>query len=193
MSAAKPQTLADANKSQLVVVDVQSRLLPVMYKPDDLIQNCNILIQAAQLLNIPTIVTEQYPKGIGNTDPELVKSLGSSYRAVEKTCFSCSGSNEFHDQLNQHPDRNQIILCGIEAHVCVLQTTMDLLGQDAPTSHEVFVVEDAISSRKKKNKKNALRRLRQAGATITCTESMLFEWLKDSKHEHFKKISALIK
>ena len=193
MSAAKPQTLADVNKSQLLVVDVQSRLLPVMYKPDDLIQNCNILIQAAHLLDIPITVSEQYPKGIGHTDSVLVKSLGSSYQPVEKTCFSCCGTDEFRGQLNQHPDRNQIIICGIETHVCVLQTAMELLGQDTHTAHEVFVVDDAVSSRNKKNKKNAVRRLRQAGATITCTESVLFEWLKDSKHEHFKQISALIK
>lgn len=191
MSPANFNSLADANKSQLVVVDVQSRLLQTMHDPESLLHQCDILIRAAKLLGIPVIVTEQYPKGIGKTDPGLTNTLDSLYQPVEKTCFSCCGASEFTNRLQQHPDRNQIILCGIEAHVCVLQTAMDLLRDNA--SHEVFVVGNAVTSRNKKNKKIAINRLNKAGAIISCTESVLFEWLKNSKHEHFKQISALIK
>lgn len=193
MNPTSAQSLADANRSQLIVIDVQSRLLPVMHEPDRLLKHCNTLIQAAQLLNIPVTVTEQYPKGIGHTEPELVRSLGSSYHPVEKTCFSCCGADNFNSRINQFPDRNQLIISGIEAHVCVLQTTMELLSQQGDPAKEIFVVSDAISSREKKNKKIALNRLNQAGAVITCTESVLFEWLKDSSHDHFKALSSLIK
>ncbi|WP_455375342.1 hydrolase [Kaarinaea lacus] len=193
MNSVNSQLLADVSKSQLVVIDVQNRLTPVMSNPESLLRNCNILIQAASLLEVPITVTEQYPRGIGNTNAELIDSLGSNYKPIEKTCFSCCGSDEFNSSISQHSQRKQIIVCGIEAHVCVLQTTLELLGHDTRPQPQIFVVADAIDSRNEKNKNLALSRLQQAGAVITCTESVVFEWLKNSKNNHFKQISALIR
>lgn len=192
MSSMNLKILADTNKSQLVLVDVQTRLSAVMSDPDSLLRNCNILIESARLLGIPVTVTEQYPKGIGPTNTELVDTLGSEYRPVEKTCFSSCSADSFIQSIRQHDSRNQIILCGIEAHVCILQTAMDLLN-DNNTDWHVFVVADAVDSRNEKNKNLALTRLQKAGAIISCTESVLFEWMKNSSNEHFKKISALIR
>jgi len=176
-----------------VLIDVQSRLSKVMSDPDTLLRHCNSLIESAQLLGVPVCVTEQYPKGIGTTNTELVETLGSNYKPVEKICFSSCGSDQFLQNIEQHGERNQIILCGIEAHVCVLQTAMDLIAEDNKFAKQVFIVADAVDSRTQKNKNLALERLRQAGNIITCTESVVFEWMKNSSNEHFKKISALIR
>ena len=193
MNAANSKNLADVNRSQLAVIDIQSRLSQVMYDRDLLLKNCNILIQAARLLEVPITVTEQYPQGIGHTEPQLVESLSDDYKPVEKTCFSCAGSDTFNKSLEQHTDRDQLILCGIEAHVCVLQTALEILGDKSNSINQVFVVSDAVDSRSEKNKNIALNRLQQAGAIITCTESVVFEWMKDSTNKNFKQISALIR
>ena len=193
MNSSSSHSLADINKSQLVVIDVQTRLTAVMHDSEALLKNCSTLIRSARLLNIPITVTEQYPKGIGHTEPDLVNALESGYQPVEKTCFSCFGADQFKSQIEKYPQRTQYIICGIESHVCVLQTAMDLLGSRGNQASDVFIVADAVSSRKKKNKKNALNRLQQAGAIITNTESVLFEWLKNSNHECFREVSALIK
>ena len=188
MSKQELQLLANANNSHLLVIDVQTRLTQVMSDRKSLLQNCEILIHAAKLLEIPITVTEQYPKGIGTTEPQLSNALASHYLPVEKTCFSSCASDEFSLRINQD-GKPQMILCGIESHICVLQTTMDLLQ----TGKQVFVVADAVDSRSKDNKKLALDRMQQAGAIITNTESIVFEWLKDAKHAQFKAISALIR
>ncbi len=193
MNSVNSQSLADVNKSQLILVDVHTRLVPVMNNPKLLLRNCGILLQAAGLLNVPVTVTEQYPKGIGHTHNELIDSMGDSYKPIEKTCFSCCGSDEFNSNINKHTERQQLIICGIEAHVCVLQTTMELLSRDTPSTQQVFVVADAIDSRSDKNKSLAINRLQQAGAIATCTESVVFEWMKNSNNSHFKQISALIR
>ena len=192
MSSTNLKLLADATNSQLVLIDVQTRLSAVMSDSNSLLRNCNILIESAKLLEIPVTVTEQYPKGIGPTNNELVGTLGSDYRPIEKNCFSSCGSENFIQNIRQHNKRNQVILCGIEAHVCVLQTAMDLLN-DNNTDWQVFIVADAVDSRNSKNKNLSLTRLQNAGAIITCTESVLFEWMKDSGNKHFKTISALIR
>ena len=188
MSKQDLQLLANIKKSHLLVIDVQTRLAQVMSERKSLLRNCEILIKAARLLDVPITVTEQYPKGIGPTEPELVNALENSVAPVEKTCFSCCGSDDFNAVIKQHK-KTQMVLCGIEAHVCVLQTTMDLLQ----SGKQVYVAADAIDSRNKDNKKLALDRMQQAGAIITCTESIVFEWLQDAKHEQFKNISALIR
>jgi len=181
--------LCHQNNSQLVVVDLQSTLLNTMQADDknQLLKNTNVLITSASLLDIPVFITEQYPKGLGKTDAALSRSIGDA-PVYEKTRFSCLGASEFDRQV-ANSTRNQYIICGIEAHVCVLQTALELiaLGKD------VFVVQDAVCSRSGLNKENALIRIRQCSGIISNVESVLFEWLKDSKHEHFKKISALIR
>lgn len=193
MNAANLQSLVDVNRSQLVVIDIQSRLTQVMHDRDRLLRNCNILIQAAKLLEVPITVTEQYPKGIGQTEPQLVESLNDDYKPVEKTCFSCTGSDTFNKKIEQYKDRDQVILCGIEAHVCVLQTALEILNNSSNASRQVFIVADAVDSRSANNRKIALNRLQQAGAIVTCTESVVFEWMKDSTNKNFKQISTLIR
>lgn len=182
--------LCDANTSQLVVIDIQQRLAAAM--PEKVLQrvmdNTAVLLQAARLLKVKVLHTEQYPKGLGATREEISRHLDDKVACIEKTCFACSGSSDFSNRLSKLR-RPQVILTGIESHVCVLQTALELQQQ----GFQVFVVEDAVCSRHKHNHKNALKRLAHAGVTVTTTESVVFEWLRDAQHEHFKAIARLIK
>lgn len=182
-------TLADAKHSQLVVIDVQQRLVAAMpEKPrQQALHNTSLLTQAANTLKIPIVHTEQYPKGLGTTE-EVVRSHLADSNAIEKTCFSCCAAEGFITAVSL-AQRQQIILCGMESHVCVLQTAIEL--QQA--GYQVFVVENAICSRHKQNHKNALARLRQAGIIVTNTESVIFEWLRDARHPDFKTLSRLLR
>lgn len=179
---------ADITLSQLAIIDVQVRLATVM--PTDamqaLVQNCSVLAQAATMLNVPMLVTEQYPKGLGNTVPELSAVLAAVH-PVEKITFSCLNEPKFSRQLTR--DRSQVILAGMEAHICILQTALDLIA----AGKQVFVVEDAVVSRNFANKANALARMRDAGCIITNTESVVFEWLGAAEGDAFKAISKLIR
>ncbi len=170
--------LASAADSALVVIDIQERLAAAM-PPETLaavIRNTRILMQAAELLGIPVLVTEQYPKGLGHT----VADLPAAGTRIEKTRFSCGALDVI--------GRSQLILAGMEAHVCVLQSALELQA-----THHVFVAADAVCSRRAENRENALKRMRAAGVTVTNTESVVFEWLRDARHEHFKAISALVR
>lgn len=180
--------VAESQSSQLVLIDVQARLVQAMSDRKSLLRHCEILIRAATLMAVPVLLTEQYPKGLGMTEPVLAEQLPDNVIPIAKTCFSCCGSDKFNTALSSG-DRNQVILAGIEAHVCVLQTALELSQQ----GRQVFVVADATDSRARENKNLALERLRQAGVIITTTESVLFEWLKDAKHEQFKNVTALIR
>lgn len=179
---------ADVTLSQFVIVDVQSRLATVM--PTDamqaLVKNCSILVQAAGLLGVAVIVTEQYPKGLGHTVPEL-SAFMPDIHPVEKTTFSCLAESRFKRQLTR--DHSQIILAGMETHICIVQTALDLMA----SGKQVFVVEDAVVSRDPANKLNALARMRDAGCVITNTESVVFEWLGAAEGEVFKTVSKLIR
>jgi len=174
--------------SFLVVIDSQERLISAMSDSDQqmIIDQTSILLQAANLLDVPITITEQYPKGLGPTHPDLLNDV-SSPTIIEKTCFSCSDQADFMARLRSS-HRRSVILTGMEAHICVLQTALKLKSQ----GFDVFVVEDAVCSRTEKNKDNALQRLAQAGVVICNTESVLFEWLQDAKHEHFRTLSKLI-
>lgn len=178
--------LCDREQSQLVIIDVQERLATAM--PADCLDNIEnqigVLLVAARQLGIPSLHSEQYPQGLGPTRVSLRQQLGTP---VEKTCFACSASDTFSQRLDTA--RRQIILCGIETHICVLQTAVGLLEKD----YQVFVVEDGVCSRRDENRRNALERIRQAGAQITNTESVLFEWLRDASHPDFKALSKLIR
>lgn len=183
MSAA----LSRAGSSQLVVVDVQERLCSVM-DPDALVSvvKCSgILLQAATLLNVPVICTEQYPKGLGATLPELAPYLHAP--AIEKICFSCGDEQNFIARLNHQ--RPQIVLVGMEAHICILQTALHL----QQLGYQPYVVEDAVISRNPEHKANALSRLRQAGVVVSNTESVVFEWLRVAEGDAFKQISRLVR
>jgi len=179
---------ANVTLGQFVIIDVQSRLATVM--PTDamqsMVKNCSILAQTAHLLGVAMIVTEQYPKGLGHTVPELSAFIADIH-PVEKTTFSCMAESKFRRQLTR--DHSQMILCGMEAHICIVQTALDLIE----AGKQVFVVEDAVISRNPANKANALARMRDAGCVMTNTESVVFEWLGAAEGEVFKTVSKLIR
>jgi isochorismate hydrolase len=182
--------LCNAENSCLVLIDIQTRLTSAM--PVKVLarlkRNINILLQSAKTLCIPVLSTEQYPEGLGPTEPEIVELLPDNTLRFEKTCFSCTGARQFLKHLKED-GRKQVILVGIEAHVCVLQTAIQLIAE----GYHVFVVADGICSRQRDNYEASLNRMSRAGVTICNTESVLFEWLRDAKHEHFKKLSRLLR
>jgi nicotinamidase-related amidase len=182
-----PAAICQRDASQLVIVDMQQRLGDAMDQDAfrSVVKSCAILLQAAKLLNIPALFTEQYPKGLGATLPELTQWLSPENR-VEKTSFSCCEDDGFLALLAD--SRPQVVLAGMEAHICVLQTALQL----QETHHRVYVVEDAVISRNPANKANALQRLRQNGVIVGSTESLVFEWLRTAEHEAFKQISRLV-
>ena len=171
----------------LVVVDIQERLLPAMHERERVLQNALRLVKGAGVLNLPVIVTEQYPKGIGPTVSELAGCV-PEFAPLEKTAFSCCGAQSFLPSLAPRKVRD-VVLCGIEAHVCVCQTALDLLDQ----GFGVYVVADAISSRTAENRQFGIERMRNAGAIIASTEMILFELLEEAGTAEFKKILELIK
>lgn len=182
--------LCQANDSCLLIIDIQTRLTSVMPEKvlERLKKNSNLLLTAAELLAIPVFVTQQYPKGLGPLEQEIVDALPEGTNHFEKTCFSSARAENFMQKL-EATGRKQVIIAGIEAHICVLQTAIDLLC----SGYQVFVMIDAISSRQRDNYENAIHRLQQAGVIVCNTESVVFEWLQDARHEHFKVISELTK
>jgi nicotinamidase-related amidase len=180
--------MAASTLSQLVMIDMQNRLSAVM--PTDpvqaVIKHSSILVQTAAMLGVPTLITEQYPKGLGHTLAELT-ALMPNVNPIEKTTFSCLAEPKFARQLTR--DRSQIVLLGMEAHICILQTALDLVA----AGKQVFVVEDAVISRNPAHKMNALTRMREAGCIITNTESVVFEWLGKAEGDTFKAVSKLIR
>lgn len=180
--------VAHANLSQLVLVDLQTKLINAM--PADAmhltLDNCIRLAKASALLHVPSIVTEQYPAGLGSTAPQLAENV-AAFSPIEKITFSCMATQAFVQQLQA--DKSQLIIAGLEAHICVLQTALDLIAH----GKQVFVVEDAIISRNPRNQVNAIARMRDAGCIIANTESILFECLGVAGGETFKAISQLIK
>ncbi|MCX7628061.1 MAG: isochorismatase family protein [Methylophilaceae bacterium] len=185
----KRATLSRKPLSQLVVIDVQERLCGAMPAQElgGVLRNVEILLQAAAILAVPILYTEQAPAKLGTTLPRLTRWLPADGR-VEKTCFSCYEESQFRAKLDE--TRPQIILTGMEAHICVAQTALQLLEDD---HHQVFVVEDAVISRNPAHKTNALARLRQAGGIVTNTESVVFEWLENAENDAFKQIAGLVK
>lgn len=182
--------LINQQQSQLLIIDQQARLASAMYEADwqQVEKNSGRLLQAADALDIPTIISEQYPKGLGATVDSLKELTTENCRFIEKTHFSCCQNNEYKSQLIRN-NRKQLIICGIETHVCVLQTAIEAME----SGFEVFVIADAVCSRDPEHKQNALSRLQQAGIIISNHESVLFEWLRDAQHEQFKFISGLLK
>jgi len=182
-------SIADSDNSVLMVVDIQVRLTSAMPAGvrERVIEQTKVLLTAAECLAIPVLVTEQYPKGLGHTEQALKDALPSDTAIIEKTNFSSAKVAAVEEVLS-NSGRKQVFLAGMETHICILQTALDLVKQ----GYQVFVIEDAVSSRAKGNQFNALQRLRQAGAVITNVESMLFEWLGDASHPAFKKLAKLI-
>ncbi len=180
--------LLDAKKSSLLIVDVQERLLPAMAEPERVSTRCKILLQAAEALKIPITISEQYPKGLGHTVPEL---LVPSAKVFEKLSFSCWRDPEMRKafiELHEH-ERPLIFVAGIEAHVCVLQSCIDLYN----AGFGVFAVADAMGSRKMESAALAFERLRGTGIQVINTEMAVFELMEKAGTPVFKTLSALIK
>ncbi len=179
--------LLDAQDAVLLVIDIQERLAVVMKERDKVVRNCLHLIALAKMINLPVVVTEQYPKGLGRTVPEI-RSAVPEYQPVEKVAFNCCGEPAFMAEIRKI-GRGTVIVTGMETHICVLQTTIGLL-QDGFRPH---VVSDAVCSRTEENRTTGLEYMRDAGAAVTCTETVLFQILKVAGTEEFKKISQRIK
>lgn len=176
--------LLSRDDSRLLLVDVQERFVPVISGIDKLIANCRHLLQAAQILGVPVSATEQYPRGLGKTVPQLSELVGDP---IEKLRFS---SAECLDWVTAGPDdRPKVVVIGIETHVCIQQTVLDLLA----AGFSVYIPADAVSSRTEFDRNIALTRMRDSGATITSTEAIVFEWCETAAAPEFKQISDLVK
>jgi nicotinamidase-related amidase len=173
----------------LLVVDFQERLLPFIRQREQILEAATLLIRGAAIFELPILATEQYPKGIGSTDSALAREIERAGGCVmEKMAFSSCGESALRDELRRI-DRDQVIVCGIEAHVCVQQTALDLVTMDYHTA----VCADAIGSRSPVDYSVALERMRQMGAAVTTVESVLFELCTECGTPRFKKMIELIK
>ena len=180
-------SLLSPKNTVLVVIDFQERLFPVMHDKEKLLRQVVKLIIGIKVLEIPIILTEQYPKGLGLTLPEI-SGLLPDVKPVEKTCFSCCDAESFNNSL-EITKRKQVLLCGIEAHICVYQTAVALFQ----AGYEVQVVADCVSSRDSEDKMISLFKLGAAGITPTTMEMVLFELLKVASGDKFKLISNIVK
>jgi nicotinamidase-related amidase len=174
----------EADRCALLVVDIQEKLLPPIFHKEQLVRNAQLLIRAAGVLKIPAIVSTQYAKGLGGTVPE-VASLLPETEAIDKNLFSCFGSDVFCTLLKRLPgNRNTLLLCGMESHICVMQTALAALRE----GYLVHVASDAVSSRSEWNWKIGLDRMRAAGAVISSTEMMIYELMRSSSSPAFKEM-----
>ncbi len=171
----------------LVVVDFQGKLARMVDRSETVLRNAQILIQGVKHLDIPIVATEQYPQGLGRTVEEIAVHL-ADIPVIEKTAFSCFGSTAFQDRLASFK-RRQVLLCGIETHVCVFQTARDLLAHD----YDVYLVTDAVSSRTPENRQLGIHRIEKMGGILTSAEMALFELMRDSTAHAFKAVSNLVK
>src|ERR1700757_1926467 len=173
----------------LVVIDIQEKLLPPIFQKEQLVRNSQLLIRAAGILKIPTLMSTQYAKGLGGTVPE-VASLLPGVEAIDKTLFSCFGSDAFCSLLKRLPgQRNTLLLCGMESHICVTQTALGALRE----GYLVHVASDAVGSRTEWNWKIGLERMRAAGAVISSTEMMIYELMRSSSSAAFKELLPHLK
>jgi nicotinamidase-related amidase len=177
--------------SQLLIIDAQERLAAAMPK-DDLtraLANIKRLVTAAKILDIPIIATQHNSKGLGPIIQSIREDLPGDVEPTEKTCFSCCTATGFERNLEREPGRKQVVMVGMEAHICIVQTASGLRRW----GYQVFVAEDAICSRHPAQRLNAVGRMRHAGIQITNAESVGFEWLGDSSHERFREVWSLFK
>lgn len=172
----------------LVVIDIQEKLLPPIFEKERLVRNSQLLIRLANILSLPVIATTQYSKGLGQTVPEIA-SLLPDVQPLDKLEFGCFGNSDFCSRISRLSGRGTLLLCGMEAHICVLQTALGALNQ----GHIVHVAADAVSSRTKLNWKLGLQRMRDAGAVISSTEMMIYELLGRSGSPEFKEILKYLK
>jgi nicotinamidase-related amidase len=179
----------EADRCALIVVDIQEKLLPPIFQKEQLVRNSKLLIRAAGVLKIPALVTTQYAKGLGGTVPEIASLLPET-EAIDKDLFSCFGSDAFCNLLKRLPgNRNTLLLCGMESHICVAQTALAALRE----GYLVHVASDAVSSRTEWNWKIGLERMRAAGAVISSTEMMIYELMRSSSSPAFKEMLPYLK
>jgi nicotinamidase-related amidase len=179
----------EAGQCALIVVDIQEKLLPPILNKETMVKNSQLLIRLAKVLSIPAMVTTQYSRGLGETVPDIA-SLLPDVRAIDKLEFGCFGSDLFRAALKSLPgNRNTVLLCGMEAHICVMQTALGALND----GYIVHIASDAVGSRAEWNWRIGLDRMRAAGAVISSTEMMMYELLRCSGTPQFKEILSLIK
>src|SRR6266700_4636861 len=179
----------EAEQCVLVVIDIQEKLLPPIFQKEQLVRNAQLLIRTAGILRIPALVSTQYAKGLGGTVPE-VASLLAGTEAIDKSLFSCFGSDVFCSVLKRLPGkRNTLLLCGMESHICVAQTALGALRK----GYLVHVLSDAVSSRTEWNWKIGLERMRTAGAILSSTEMMIYELMRSSSSMAFKELLPHLK
>jgi nicotinamidase-related amidase len=173
----------------LLVIDIQEKLLPPIFQKEQLVRNSQLLIRTAGILKVPAVVTTQYAKGLGETVPE-VSSLLPETEAIDKNLFSCFGSEVFCNLVKHLPgNRNTLLLCGMESHICVMQTALAALRE----GYFVHIASDAVSSRTEWNWKIGLDRMRAAGAVISSTEMMIYELMRSSATPAFKELLPYLK
>lgn len=179
----------DPERCALIVIDIQEKLLPPIFQKEQLVRNAQLLIRLAGVLKMPTLLTTQYSKGLGKTVPEIA-SLVPGTDSIEKLAFSCFGSDVFCSALKRLPgNRNTVLLCGMESHICVAQTALAALRE----GYLVHVAADAVSSRAELNWKIGLDRMRAAGAVLTSTEMAIYEALRASGTAEFKDMLQHLK
>ncbi len=177
-----------ADESLLLIIDIQEKLVRACTHPESIVKKASVLGEAARILSIPVIVTEQYPQGLGATVEPLKQALGNNAHYIEKTNFSALREDGFKEKLASFGKR-QIIIGGIETHICVYQTCAELLE----AGYEVYAVKEVTSSRNEYEYNTGLELMKSDGAKLTCVEAVLFEWLGGSKHPNFKEVQKLIK
>jgi nicotinamidase-related amidase len=179
----------EADQCALVVIDIQEKLLPPIFQKEQLIRNSQLLIRAAGILKMPSLMTTQYAKGLGQTVPEIAALLPEG-EAIDKQLFSCFGSDAFCSLLKRLPgQRNTLLLCGMEGHICVAQTALAALRE----GYLVHVASDAVSSRTEWNWKIGLNRMAAAGAVISSAEMMIYELMRSSGSPAFKELLPYLK
>jgi nicotinamidase-related amidase len=171
----------------LIVVDVQEKLLPYVVDKEKVTENLRMLIKFAYIMNIPILLTEHYPKGLGRTVPQI-KEVLKEYKPIEKVIFSCFGSGKFKSRLKEL-DVKRLMLSGIESHICIEQTALDALD----AGYEVHVIADAISSRTPRNLEIGIEKTRQFGAVISSTEMAMYEIMERADTKEFKEVLKLVK
>lgn len=175
-------------QTQAWIIDIQERLLPAMEQPERLVEQSVKLLRGLQLLEIPVTISQQYTRGLGMTDARILAAAGQE-AYWEKITFSCLGEPEMRRRLEMFPERKTVVLLGIESHICVLQTALDL----KTAGYEPVVAADCVDSRKSQDKEFALRRMEQEGIRLTTVEACLFELLERAGSDLFRQISRLIK
>lgn len=183
--------LMNRNRAHLLVIDVQERLAPHIAAGQAVVANCRRLCRYARRLGVPVTLTEHYPKGLGPTDPRIVEAAGNEACRLEKISFSCWRDTAIRERIEglAGKGRDQLVIAGMEAHVCVGQTVLDLVAAGRP----VFLVADAVGSRSAEVRDLAVERFRRAGAHIVAQEMVAFEWLERGDHPAFKDLVELIK